>query len=201
MSGFFADRPVVLEDERVLLRLVVPGDVEALAPVAFDPAIWAYSVNSLSGREDLRAFVDEAVESTAAGRAVAFTIVDKRRGEAAGSTRFGNLSERDRRAEVGWTWLAPKFHGTGLNTHCKYQLMRYAFERQGAERVEFKTDVLNAAARRALRKVGCTEEGVLRSHTLMPGGRRRDTIYYSVLAPEWPGVKARLEGMMRGLRP
>ncbi|KYF91096.1 hypothetical protein BE20_36895 [Sorangium cellulosum] len=198
MSGFFADRSVVLEDERVILRPTVDDDVEALAAVAFSPSIWEFFVSPMASHEDLRRFVAEAAESTASGRALAFTVIDKASGQAAGSTRFGNLSERDRRVEVGWTWLAPRYQRTGINARCKYQLMKYAFEAQGAERVEYKTDVLNTPARRALVKVGCTEEGVLRSHTLMPSGRRRDTIYYSVLAGEWAGVKERLQKLIRG---
>ena len=192
MSGFFSDRSVVLEDEGVLLRPIVAADVDALARVAFDPAIWKFFVTSIQTRDDLQRFVEEAVESTRAGTALAFTVVDKASGTVAGSTRFGNLSARDQRVEVGWTWLGRGFQGTGANTRCKRLLMAYAFEQQNVQRTEFKTDVLNQPARRALLKVGCTEEGVLRSHTLMPGGRRRDTIYYSVLAAEWPDVKRRL---------
>ncbi|NOK15699.1 GNAT family N-acetyltransferase [Corallococcus carmarthensis] len=197
MSAFFADRNVVLEDERVRLRPLVAADVDALAEVAFDPAIWKFFVASIQTRDDLQRFVDEGVESTRAGTALAFTVVDKASGAVVGSTRFGNLSARDQRVEVGWTWLGRKFQGTGTNTRCKQLLMAYAFEQQGVQRTEFKTDVLNQPARRALLKVGCTEEGVLRSHTLMPGGRRRDTIYYSVLAGEWPGVKQRLSDLIK----
>ncbi|MGE6761912.1 GNAT family N-acetyltransferase [Corallococcus interemptor] len=196
MSGFFSDRSVVLEDEGVLLRPIAAADVDALSRVAFDPAIWKFFVTSIQTRDDLQRFVEEAVESTRAGTALAFTVVDKASGTVAGSTRFGNLSARDQRVEVGWTWLGRGFQGTGANTRCKRLLMAYAFEQQGVQRTEFKTDVLNQPARRALLKVGCTEEGVLRSHTLMPGGRRRDTIYYSVLAAEWPDVKRRLDALV-----
>jgi RimJ/RimL family protein N-acetyltransferase len=107
-----------------------------------------------------------------------------------GSTSFGNIDLLHGRLEIGWTWLGRQFQGVGINREVKFLLLRFAFEALEIKRVEFKTDVLNQQSRRALKNIGATEEGVLRSHMIMPHNRRRDTIYYSILADEWPEVKA-----------
>lgn len=194
MSGLFNDDSPVLQDDRAVLRPIAETDLPGLGQIAFEPKIWQFFTSNIATEENLRGFVQEAVSATTVGRALAFVVIDRTSGEIAGSTRFANYSAPDGRVEIGWTWLGKRFQGTGLNDHCKFLLMQYAFESRELARVEFKTDVLNQAARRALLKIGATEEGVLRSHTLMPGGRRRDTIYYSVLAAEWPAVRERLKG-------
>jgi RimJ/RimL family protein N-acetyltransferase len=102
-----------------------------------------------------------------------------------GSTAFGNFSPKDNRIEIGWSWIETLSQGTGINKNAKFHLLNFAFDYLNMERVEFKTDVLNVRARAGLIKIGAMEEGVLRSHTLMPDNRRRDTVYYSVLKEEW----------------
>ncbi|MFH9575365.1 GNAT family N-acetyltransferase [Streptomyces sp. NPDC017230] len=181
-----------LEDEHVLLRPLTEQDREALHAVALDPDIWRYFVSRVDSDEDYHAFFDAALADHVAGRRVVFLVVDRTTGRAAGSMSFGNLAEADRRLEIGWSWLGRDFRGKGINRRAKFLLLRHAMEVLGAERVEFKTDILNERARRALRKIGAVEEGTLRSFNLMPGGRRRDAVYYSVLRAEWPGVKERL---------
>ncbi|MFF8575592.1 GNAT family N-acetyltransferase [Streptomyces sp. NPDC015408] len=181
-----------LEDEHVLLRPVTEQDREALHAVALDPDIWRYFVSRVDTSEDYHAFFDAALADQLAGRRAVFVVVDKSTGRAAGSMSFGNLAEADRRLEIGWSWLGRDFRGRGINRRAKFLLLRHAMEVLGAERVEFKTDVLNQQARRALRNIGAVEEGTLRSFNYMPGGRRRDAVFYSVLRAEWPGVKERL---------
>ena len=106
-----------------------------------------------------------------------------------GSTSFGNISYRDSRIEIGWTWLGREFQGSGTNRQMKYLIFKHAFEVLGMQRVEIKTDVLNLPARYAVKKIGAVEEGILRSHTQMTHNRRRDTIFYSILRKEWDNVK------------
>ncbi|HRX11815.1 MAG TPA: GNAT family protein, partial [Draconibacterium sp.] len=118
-----------------------------------------------------------------------FTVILKENNMVTGATSFGNFSVRDKRIEIGWTWFGPQFWGKGINTQAKYLMLKYCFEVLELERVELKTDVLNVPARNALLRMNITEEGVLRSHTLMTKGRRRDTIYYSVLKNEWKNLK------------
>jgi RimJ/RimL family protein N-acetyltransferase len=178
-----------LENEHVLLRPLVETDRPALTAIAFDPKIWRYFVQRVETEADLDAFLRTAIEDTAAGRRIVFGVIDRARGELAGSMAYGNITEADRRLEIGWSWLAAPYRGQGLNRWAKFLLLEHAFERLGCERVEFKTDVLNIAARRGLRNIGATEEGVFRSYNFMPDGRRRDAVWYSILKREWPIVR------------
>ena len=163
-------------------------DEEGFGKITFDTDIWKFFVTHISNSEELDKFIKTSLEDRKRKFRYPFTIIQKTSGEIAGSTSFGNISVKDKRIEIGWTWLGKKFMGTGLNKECKSLLLQYAFEHLKFERVEFKTDVLNEASRRALQKIGAREEGILRSHTLMHDGRRRDTIYYSILASEWKNL-------------
>ena len=106
-----------------------------------------------------------------------------------GSSSFGSISYFDKRIEIGWSWLAKQYQGTGINFHAKFSLLSYAFDVLDWERVEIKTDNLNERAKQGLRKIGAKEEGVLRSHMQMPLNRRRDSVYFSILKNEWPAIK------------
>lgn len=186
-----------LENERVLMRPLQASDRAELAKIVFDPDIWRYFVTRIDSEEDLDRFMETGLADIAAGRRAVFMIFDKKTGKLAGSMCFGNLAEADLRLEIGWSWLSRDYRGAGLNRYAKLALLTHAFEVLGCARVEFKTDVLNEQARKGLRNIGATEEGVLRSFNFMPGGRRRDAIFYSVLADEWPRVKALLLGQER----
>lgn len=182
---------VPLECEHVLLRPLEERDRPLLHAIAMDARIWRYFVTAVDSDDDFHAWFDRSVKEREAGRRAPFCIVDKASGSVAGSMSFSNVNEADRRLEIGGSWLGVDFQGRGVNGWAKYVLLRHAFEELGAERVEFKTDVLNTQARRALSNIGAVEEGVLRSFNYMPGGRRRDAIFYSVLRAEWPAVEAR----------
>ena len=103
-------------------------------------------------------------------------------------TSFGNISTKDRRLEIGWTWIDKESQGTGLNKYCKHLMLSHAFEKLIMQRVEFKTDNRNNQSKKAIEKIGGTFEGILRSHTLMLDGYRRDTAYYSILKNEWDRI-------------
>jgi RimJ/RimL family protein N-acetyltransferase len=154
-----------------------------------DPDMWEYFTLNLGDEKQLKRWFEMAFADKAANTRRPFTIIDKKTGKIAGSSSLGNISLHDLRAEIGWSWLGKDFRSTGLNKHAKYAMMRYAFDELHFERIEFKTDVLNARARQGLKNVGGIEEGVLRSHMTMWNNRRRSSIYYSVLKDEWPGLK------------
>jgi RimJ/RimL family protein N-acetyltransferase len=118
-----------------------------------------------------------------------FTVFDKTKNAYAGSTSFLNISNPDDRLEIGATWYGKEFQRTGLNRNCKYLLMQYAFDNVGAERVEFRTDERNLASRQAIEKIGGQFEGILRRHTVMYDGFRRNTVCYSILKREWNELK------------
>lgn len=181
-----------LENEHVVLRPITPDDREAIRAIAMDPEIWRYFVAAVTTDAEFDAFFDGSIDDHVSGRRAVYHITDKPSGRTAGSMSFGNLAERDQRVEIGWSWLGRDFQGKGINRWAKILLMEHAFERMRAERVEFKTDQLNQQARRALRNIGAIEEGTLRSYNVMPGGRRRDAVFYSVLRAEWPWVKEQL---------
>lgn len=179
---------LILENDRVQLRLLGADD-DRLLPLALEPDIWKFTVSRI---DNAAAFYDwnaQCLQEHERQIRFPFVILDKKTGALAGSTSYGNMAVADKRLEIGWTWLGKAYRGTGLNQHCKFLLLSYAFEKLQFERVELKTDVLNLRSRKAMLKIGATEEGVWRSHTQMHDGRRRDTIYYSILRPEWPAIK------------
>lgn len=183
-------RDAVLENDVARLRRITLDDKAGFARIAFDPDIWTYFVSTITDEQSLNAFVEQGIQDTLNGTRIVFAIIDKRSGEIAGSTSFGNLAPKDRRLEIGWSWLGAAYRGSTLNRAVKGLLLDHAFSVLECERVEFKTDVLNTRARNGLKSIGATEEGVFRSFNYMPSGRRRDAVYYSVLKAEWPRIKA-----------
>ena len=181
------DKKLVLENERVKLRPLSEEDFPSLMPLANDPSLWTYFTYDLSIPEEFNEWARPALK----GERLQFLVWDKNVNQVVGSTAFGNYSERDERIEIGWTWLGREFHGTGINQAMKLLMLKYSFETLKLKRVEIKTDVLNIPARKALLKFGAVEEGILRSHTLLTHGRRRDTIYYSVLESEWSRISSK----------
>ncbi|QSB06872.1 GNAT family N-acetyltransferase [Natronoglycomyces albus] len=178
-----------MEDERIRLEPLTQDHRKPLRDIAIDERIWEFFVSRVTDEAEFTTFFDNLMEDQRTGRCAVYAIVEKETGTVCGSSAFGNLDAANDRLEIGWSWLGIAFQGSGINRHAKRLLLRRAFEELGCQRVEFKTDVLNQRARAALRKIGATEEGVLRSYNYMPSGRRRDAIYYSVLAQEWPTVK------------
>lgn len=182
------DYHIWLENDKAICRPISSEDYEGFSEIAFDQSIWKYTTSRLEASKDIRAYLEERAHLFQSRMRYGFAIIDKTDHSLAGSTSFGNISMNDSRIEIGWTWLATKYQRTGLNRSVKYLMLKCAFEHFGFERVEFKTDTLNLQSRNALLGIGAVEEGVLRSHTLMPGARRRDTLYFSILKPEWPNV-------------
>jgi len=183
------DFNLILQNDNILLRPLKSDDNKSFVKLTGDKSMWICFTNDLSDKYELQNWINTALSDMKNKTRLTFAIIEKSTGNAIGSTSFGNISLIDRRVEIGWTWIAREFQGKGINNQIKYLMLRYLFEINDFERVEFKTDVLNLPARKALLRIGAKEEGVLRSHTLMAHGRRRDTIYYSVLRSEWEEVK------------
>jgi len=178
-----------LENDKVQIRRIELSDREGFSRIAFDETIWQYFVTQITSFLELDQFIEEAIKDTLNGSRIVFSILDRISNRIVGSTAFGNISEKERKLEIGWSWLSRDTRGTGINRATKLLLLDYAFNELRCERVEFKTDILNVIARRGLAALGAKEEGVLRSFNFMPGGRRRDVIYYSILRPEWPALR------------
>jgi N-acetyltransferase len=188
--------PVTLEGSRVRLEPLEERHLDDLRLVAFDDAIWRWITGLPMDEPGLRAWLEATLANAAAGTEVPFATVDAASDRAIGSTRFMTIAPEHRRLEIGWTWVGTAFQRTSANLEAKFLQLRHAFETLDAERVEFKTHARNERSRGALLGIGATFEGVLRHHTIMPDGSNRDSAFYSVLAGEWPVVKARLEAAL-----
>ena len=188
--------PITLEGRHVRL---VPLDHEhhaALCEVGLDPDLWRWTGRRIDTPQEMRTYITNAMARCVAGTALPFAIVAKADERVVGSTRFGNIDEVNRRVEIGWTWIAKGWQRTTLNTEAKYVLLSHAFEAWDCVRVEFKTDALNEPSRRAILRIGATEEGTLRQHMVVADGRLRDSVYSSILDREWGEVKERLESLL-----
>ncbi len=162
-----------------------------------DEDIWRHTRwAGMDSEEDALRYIQGALKLRDEVGDVPFAIVDLASGAVAGSTRYLDVRPEHGGLEIGWTWVAPRFQRTAINTECKYLLLGYAFETLGMERVQLKTDILNEKSQRAIERIGGVREGVLRKHQRRRDGTLRDTVMYSIVREEWPGVKARLEGML-----
>lgn len=188
--------PVTLEGNAVRLEPLGLHHLDALCAVGLDPSLWAITMSKVSSADDMRRYVETALEEQRAGTALPFATVERSSGTVVGSTRFANAAHEHRRVEIGWTWVAPLWQRTAVNTEAKYLMLRHAFERMGCSRVELKTNVRNARSRAAMLRIGATEEGTLRQHMIQADGTYRDSVFFSVIDGEWPAVKARLEGLL-----
>lgn len=176
----------------VTLEPLALEHLDALSAIA-DDKLWAWFPQKLDTREAMQAYIEGALKARGQGTVEAFAVRVNATGEIAGSTRYMNIDREHRRYEIGSTWYGLSFQRTGINTECKWLLIRHAFEDLNAVRVELKTDALNTQSRHAIRRIGAREEGTLRAHMIMPGGRLRDTVYYGITRDDWPAVKEHLE--------
>jgi RimJ/RimL family protein N-acetyltransferase len=189
--------PVVLQGQLVRLEPLSLDHLPGLLAIGLDPVLWRWTLNKVNTPADLERYVETALAEQRAGSSLPFATVLQSDGHVIGSTRFGNISLPNKRVEIGWTWIARPWQRTGANTEAKLLMLRHAFEVLGCARVELKTNVLNSQSRAAMLRIGCVEEGVLRQHAVADDGTTRDTIYYSILKAEWPGVRDRLDGLLR----
>lgn len=185
--------PVVLAGMHVRLEPLEGAHLDALCEVGLDGELWRWTGARVETREDMRRYIEEALALRVAGDAIPFVTVERAGGRVVGSTRFANIARAHRRVEIGWTWVARPWQRTAVNTEAKLLMLAHAFDTWGCNRVELKTDALNERSRQAIARIGAVEEGTLRGHMVVSGGRVRDTVYFSILATEWPSVRARLQ--------
>ena len=189
--------PVTLEARHVRLEPLELRHVDPLAEVGLDPEIWRWSPEPLRTREDMRAYVEAALEARRQGTMLPFATVLRDGDRVVGSTRYGAIDLRNRRVEIGWTWITPAWQRSAVNTEAKLLMLAHAFEVLGCQRVELKTDALNERSRRAIARLGAKQEGIFRKHMVTTTGRIRDSVYFSVVDDEWPAVRAGLEAKLR----
>ncbi len=194
-------KPVVLEGETVRLAPLKLEHLSDLFEAASDESLWLWTVNMVKTREDMFRYVETALGEAARQSALPFVTIEKASGVIIGSTRFGNIDARNRKTEIGWTWINPKWQRTRINTEAKLLMLTHAFETWNCVRVELKTDALNEKSRNAILRIGAKEEGTLRRHMITDAGRFRDTVYFSIIDSEWQTVKAVLNGKLSSFPP
>ncbi len=191
-------QPVTLTGRTVRLEPLSEAHVADLAAVGLDERIWTYMLyGEMRTEADIRAWVQDMLRRQTRGADLVFAVIHLPTGRAIGSTRYLDIRPEHRGLEIGGTWYGLAYQGTAVNPECKYLLMRHAFETLGAIRVQFKTDLRNERSQRALERLGLVKEGVLRDNIITPSGYVRSSVYYSVLAAEWPAMKARLEARLQ----
>lgn len=189
--------PITLEGKFARLETLSLAHAPDLFSVAQDDDIWRHMpVPTPTSVDDVRAWIQDALNVQERGLFLPFAIIDRATKRAIGSTRYLDISAHDRHVEIGWTWLGKNFWRTPLNTECKYLLLQHAFETLGCIRVSLKTDLRNERSQRAIERIGAVREGVWRRVVVMHDGYQRSSVFYSILDDEWVNVKARLEEKM-----
>lgn len=187
-------KPVVLEGTHVRLEPLAPEHAPDLLLAGHAEEVWAYlTVPRPQTLSEMTGLIETAW--TQPGR-LPFAIIDRESGKAIGSTSYLDIQPANRGIEIGWTWLSKDYWRSARNTECKYLLMQHAFEAQGALRVQLKTDSRNNRSQEAIARIGGVREGTLRKNVILYNGYVRDSVYFSILATEWPEVKARLEAIL-----
>jgi len=188
--------PVTLEGNHVRLEPLSLDHLDALTAVGLDPELWKFTTVNIRNRDEMRAYIEEALQLSAAGTVIAFATRDKKSNTVVGSTRLADIQPHHRTMEIGWTWIARSHQRTAVNTEAKYLMLRHAFETMDARRVMLKTDETNVKSRAAIARIGAKQEGILRNHMLAWGGRNRNSVIFSIIAEEWPEAKRNLEAKL-----
>jgi N-acetyltransferase len=190
-------KPVILHGNHVRLEPMSEAHIPGLAAIGVAQKFWDFMVyGSMDSADDMRSWVLDILSRAEKGTDVPFVAIHLATGRVAGATRYMNIVTKDRGLEIGGTWYGLDFQRTPVNTECKYLLLLHAFETLGCIRVQLKTDLRNERSQKAIERIGAVKEGVLRNHMILPDGRIRDSVFYSILDIEWPTVKKRLEEMM-----
>lgn len=188
--------PITLEGQHVRLEPLSLAHEESLIAAAGDGDLWKSTVTIVPTRDSMREYLEAAIAAQSQGTELPFVIIRKGSNEVVGTTRFYEIKPLDRNAAIGYTWVATSAQRTPVNTEAKLLLLTHAFEHWQTIRIELITDVLNQQSRAAILRLGAKEEGILRNHMIMPDGRIRDSVCFSIIAAEWPEVKARLESKL-----
>ena len=182
-----------------LVKLIPMTDAHAadMIKAASDGQLWDIWYTSVPSAQNITQYINHALAEQDSGKAAPFVVVDKATGNIVGSTRYCSVDAPNRRVEIGYTWYAKSTQRTGVNTECKFLLLRHAFETLDAIAVEFKTNFFNFPSRNAILRLGARQDGIIRNHRIDKMGNIRDTVLFSILNSEWPVVKTSLEFKMK----
>lgn len=190
-------KPVVLTGDYVRLEPLTIAHAPALAEIGIGQTFWDFMLyGNINTVDDMHNWVLDILSRAEKGTDLPFVAIHLASGRVAGATRYLNIMPKDRGLEIGGTWYGTEFQRTAVNTECKYLLMQHAFETLKCIRVQLKTDSRNERSQKAIERIGAVKEGILRNHMILPDGRYRNSVFYSVLDTEWPDVKKTIEEMM-----
>ena len=190
-----------LEGPRIVLRPLQPDDATALVAAASDGELWNLPFTVVPSAATVQGYIEAALKGRDAGTVLPYVTVLKDTGEVIGSTRFWKVDRVNRKLEIGSTWIAARWQRSFVNTEAKYLMLRFAFETLNCVRVQFTTDEINARSRAAILRLGAKQEGIVRNERIMPDGRKRNSVRFSVIDEEWPQVRAQLEARLQAHRP
>jgi len=182
-----------LQGQRIILRPLQYTDADALLHAAADGELWNLTVTVVPSATTVDAYLKKALDGREAGTVMPFVIVLKETGEVIGSTRFWKIDPLNRKLEIGSSWISARFQKTFVNTEAKYLMLRHAFEVLDCVRVQFTTDENNQKSRNAILRLGAQQEGIVRHERIMPDGRKRNSVRFSIIDDEWPQVRLKLE--------
>ncbi|MBU2951058.1 GNAT family N-acetyltransferase [Tamlana agarivorans] len=180
---FFASE-LILENQTVLLRPLTRDDINIIETISYNKALGEFGAR-VNNRHDLEGYFDFCLNSKKEKEIYPLIIINKEDQQPIGLTMLGNMSFTNKRLEIGWTWIAEKFQGTGINAMCKKLLLDHCFDTLNFRRVEFKIDIRNLRSQKAIEKLGAVKEGLLRNYNMQSYGKSEGTYVYSILNEEW----------------
>jgi RimJ/RimL family protein N-acetyltransferase len=192
--------PITLEGKYVRLEPMRFDHLPAMCKVGLEPSLWEWTTALVRDEADMERYFRGALADQALGTALPFVTIERKTDTLVGSTRFGNIDTKNRRAEIGWTWINPEWQRTAINTEAKLLMLTQAFDVWKCIRVELKTDSNNKKSRAAMERIGCKEEGTLRNHMIRENGKYRDSVYFSIIETEWEQVRADLTARVNEAR-
>jgi N-acetyltransferase len=190
------DMEPVLTGSTVILEPLQTYHASAMLAAAADGELWNMTLTVVPDANSMARYIDHAIAGREAGTVMPFAIVRRDDNRVVGSTRFWKIDRTNRKLEIGHTWLAGSVQRSGVNTEAKYLLLHHAFDVMDCVRVQFTTDELNQKSRAAILRIGAKEEGIVRHERIMPDGRKRNSVRFSIIDSEWPEVRAGLEQKM-----
>lgn len=180
---------VPLKDDVVALQPLTAAHIQEMRSLSSDADIWTWYTEDLTHPDDLQRWMSNRLIASKNGTQMTYAAILRETGKVIGSTSYGHIEWEERCIEIGWTWLGKEFIGAGINKHMKFLMLHHAFEVMNIERLELRTDEANVRSRKAMEKIGATYDGVLRNHRRTQGGRRRNSVIYSIIKPEWNSIR------------
>ena len=187
------DTLITLTGKKIRLRPLQASDAEVLVKAAADGQLWSLPYTVIPSKETIEEYISLAIKGRDAGSVIPFVVEDLATNRVIGSTRYWKIDLNNRKLEIGHTWYSQSFQRTHVNTEAKYLLLQYAFEKLNCVRVQFTTDEINQKSRSAILRIGATQEGIIRNERIMPNGRLRNSVRFSIIDLEWPSIKELLK--------